>query len=102
MIHGWGLAPGWVVEVGGVSPAVGMIPVVLDELVIPELMTGKEVHHWPGCASMALRTSPLKLPTWTSTQWTLGAQLARREGAEPEPVLKAGDPSPPPLASPVS
>src|SRR5205823_381527 len=52
----------------------------------------RPVHHWPDCSARPVISdlpSPLKSPTWTSTQVTLVLQVSQRELVKPEPLDKA-------------
>src|SRR5260370_1170153 len=58
----------------------------------------KLTHHWPVCKTrpmMSVLPSPLKSPTLTSTQVTLGLQVVQRLQVKLEPVLRPTHHSPP-------
>src|SRR5205823_341056 len=52
----------------------------------------RPVHHWPDCSARPVISdlpSPLKSPTWMSTQVTPVLQVSQRELVKPEPLNRA-------------
>ena len=52
-------------------------------------LVGIAIHHCPLCCAIPTMASPLKLPTWTSTQFTEVLQVSQSELEKPAPELVA-------------